>query len=68
MTLKHLEDWALSQVDNTAQAEVRPDIGVTVLQLIDEIEQLQNRIKELEEKQSNPSGENLQRSHSVVKE
>ncbi|NWF58875.1 MAG: hypothetical protein HXY43_06075 [Fischerella sp.] len=52
MTLKKLADWAQSQINNTAQPEVRPDIGVTVLQLIDELEQLQNRVKELEAKQS----------------
>jgi hypothetical protein len=52
MTLKQLAAWAQSQIDNTAQPEVSPEIGVTVLQLIDELEQLQNRVKELEAKQS----------------
>ncbi|WP_196519929.1 hypothetical protein [Nostoc sp. WHI] len=52
MTLKQLAAWAQSQINNTAQPEVRPEIGVTVLQLIDELEQLQNRVKELEVKQS----------------
>ena len=47
MTMKQLAAWAQSQINNTAQPEVRPDIGVTILQLIDEIEQLQNRIEEL---------------------
>lgn len=55
MTLKHLQEWAQAQIDNTAQPEVRLDIGVTVLQLIDELEQLQNSVKELEEKQSTPA-------------
>ncbi len=52
MTLKQLAAWAQSQIDNTAQPEVRPEIGVTVLQLIDELERLQNRVQELEAKQS----------------
>ena len=52
MTLKHLQERAQAQIDNTAKPEIRPDIGVTVLQLIDELEQLQNRIRELEQKQS----------------
>lgn len=50
MTLKDLESWAKAQIDNTAQPEVRPDIGVSVLQLVDEVEQLQSYIKELERK------------------
>ncbi|MCT7995373.1 hypothetical protein [Laspinema olomoucense] len=48
MTLKQLQDWAQSQIDNTAQPEIRPDIGISVLQLIEELEELQNRVKELE--------------------
>lgn len=59
MTLKHLQEWAQAQIDNTAQPEVRPDIGVTVLQLIDEIEQLQNGVKELEEKTINSCVKNF---------
>ncbi|MBW4634370.1 MAG: hypothetical protein KME30_21395 [Iphinoe sp. HA4291-MV1] len=55
MTLKQLAAWAQAQINNSAQPEVRPDIGVTVLQLIDELEQLKNHIKELEEKQSTPA-------------
>ncbi len=50
MTLKDLESWAKAQIDNTAQPEVRPDIGISVLQLVDEVEQLQSYIKELERK------------------
>jgi hypothetical protein len=50
MTLKDLQDWAQSQISNTAQPEVRPDIGVSVLQLVDEVEQLQESVKELEAK------------------
>jgi hypothetical protein len=46
--LKQLQEWAQSQIDNTVQPEVRPDIAITVLQLIDEVERLQNKIKELE--------------------
>lgn len=45
---KQLQEWAQSQIDNTVQPEVRPDIAITVLQLIDEVERLQNKIKELE--------------------
>ncbi|MCT7960098.1 hypothetical protein NG791_05390 [Laspinema sp. D1] len=48
MTLKQLQDWAQSQIDNTAQPEIRPDIGISVLQLIEEVEELQSRVKELE--------------------
>ncbi|MCT7970248.1 hypothetical protein NG799_28430 [Laspinema sp. D1] len=48
MTLKKLQDWAQSQIDNTAQPEIRPDIGISVLQLIEELEELQSRVKELE--------------------
>ncbi len=43
MTLKRLQEWAQAKIDNRAKPEVRPDIGITVLQLIDELEQLQNR-------------------------
>ncbi|NJK75758.1 MAG: hypothetical protein HC849_14465 [Oscillatoriales cyanobacterium RU_3_3] len=46
--LKQLQEWAQSQIDNTAQPEVRPDIGIALLQLIDEVEKFQNKIKELE--------------------
>jgi hypothetical protein len=46
--LKQLQEWAQSQIDNTVQPEVRPDIAITVLQLIDEVGRLQNKIKELE--------------------
>ncbi|MCT7980029.1 hypothetical protein [Laspinema olomoucense] len=48
MTLKQLQDWAQSQIDNTAQPEIRPDIGISVLQLIEELEELQSRVQELE--------------------
>ncbi|MEG4535437.1 hypothetical protein [Microcoleus sp. D2_18a_D3] len=48
--LKQLQEWAQSQIDNTVQPEVRPDIAITVLQLIDEFARLQNKIKELENK------------------
>jgi len=46
--LKQLQDWAQSQIDNTAKPEVRPDIAITVLQLIDEVERLQNQVKQIE--------------------
>ena len=48
--LKQLQEWAQSQINNTVQPEVRPDIAITVLQLIDEVERLQNKIQELESK------------------
>jgi hypothetical protein len=48
MSLKNLQQWAQSQIDNTARPEIRPDIGITVLQVIDELEELQKRVKELE--------------------
>ncbi len=40
MTLEQLQNWAQAQINNTAIAEVRPDIGVSVLQLVDELERL----------------------------
>jgi len=46
--LKQLQDWAHSQIDNSAEPEVRPDIAITVLQLIDEVERLQNQVKQIE--------------------
>ncbi|MCL1469861.1 hypothetical protein LAY57_04130 [Argonema antarcticum A004/B2] len=50
MTMKKLQEWAQSQIDNTAKPEIRPDVAITVLQLVDEIEELKNRIGELEKK------------------
>jgi hypothetical protein len=50
MTLEDLQTWAQAQISNTAQPEVRPDIGVSVLQLVDELEQLQDYVRELEKK------------------
>jgi hypothetical protein len=50
MTLQALQNWAQAQINNQAQPEVRPDIGVSVLQLVDELEQLQEYVKELETK------------------
>lgn len=51
--LKQLQEWAQSQIDNTAQPEVRPDIAITVLQLIDEVERLQNQVNQTETKSMN---------------
>lgn len=48
MTLEQLQQWAQSQIDNTAQPVVRPEIGVSVLQLVDELEQLKEYVKTLE--------------------
>ncbi len=48
MTLEQLQQWAQAQINNTAQPEVRPDIGVTVLQLVEELERLQSYVRELE--------------------
>jgi hypothetical protein len=50
MTVAQLEAWAQSQIDNTATPEVRPDIGVSVLQMADELARLQDYIKVLEAK------------------
>jgi hypothetical protein len=50
MTVAQLEAWAQSQIDNTATPEVRPDIGVSVLQMTDELIRLQDHIKALEAK------------------
>ena len=49
MMVQYLKEWAQSQIAQTAQPEVRPDIGMIVLQLIDKFEVLKNRVKELEE-------------------
>jgi hypothetical protein len=46
--MEKLEVWAQAQIDNTAQPEVRPDIGISVLQMMDELERLQEYIKTLE--------------------
>jgi hypothetical protein len=48
MTLEDLQAWAQSQVDNTAQPTVRPDIGVSVLQMVEELEDLKAYVAELE--------------------
>jgi hypothetical protein len=48
MTLKELQAWAQAQIDNTAQPEVRSDIGVSVLQLVEEVEELKAYITGLE--------------------
>lgn len=50
MTLEQLQAWAQSQINNSAKPEVRPDVGVSVLQMTDELERLQEYIRELEEK------------------
>jgi hypothetical protein len=55
MTLEQLQQWAQTQIDNSAMPEVRPDIGVSVLQLVDELERLQDHVKELETKLSTAS-------------
>jgi hypothetical protein len=47
---KQLQEWAHSQIYNTAKPEIRPDIAITVLQLIDEVERLQNQVKQRETK------------------
>jgi hypothetical protein len=48
MMVEKLEAWAQAQIDNTAGPEVRPDIGISVLQMMDELERLQDYIKTLE--------------------
>jgi len=54
MTLEQLQQWAQAQINNTAQPEVRPDIGVTVLQLVEELERLQSYVRELEANKVSP--------------
>ncbi len=49
MMVQYLKEWAQTQIDQTAQPEVRPDIAMVVLQLIDKFDSLKNRLKELEE-------------------
>jgi hypothetical protein len=48
MTLQDLQTWAQSQIDNTALPAVQPEIGVSVLQMVDELERLQAYVQELE--------------------
>jgi hypothetical protein len=50
MTLQDLQTWAQAQIDNTALPEVRPEVGISVLQVVDELEQLQTYVQELEAK------------------
>ncbi len=50
MTLKDLQAWAQAQIDNTASPEVNPEVGVSVLQVVDELERLQEYVQELEAK------------------
>jgi hypothetical protein len=50
MSLQNLQAWAKSQINNTAQPEVRPDIGVSVLQLTHELEDLKAYVADLEMK------------------
>ncbi|RUT04461.1 hypothetical protein DSM106972_046890 [Dulcicalothrix desertica PCC 7102] len=50
MTLEQLQNWAQAQINNTAKQELRPDIGISVLELVDELERLQDYVKELESK------------------
>jgi hypothetical protein len=48
MTLQDLQAWAQAQIDHTALPEVRPEIGISVLQVVNELEQLQAYVQELE--------------------
>jgi hypothetical protein len=48
MTLEQLAAWAQAQINNTATPEVRPEVGVSVLQMVDELERLQDYVKVLE--------------------
>jgi hypothetical protein len=56
MTLEQLQEWAQSQINHSASPEVRPDIGVSVLQLVEELEDLRSQLKHLE----------TQRTHSTA--
>jgi hypothetical protein len=48
MTLEQLQQWAKAQINHQAPPEIRPDIGVSVLQLVEEVEDLKDQIRELE--------------------
>ncbi|UBF29074.1 hypothetical protein K9N68_15285 [Kovacikia minuta CCNUW1] len=50
MTLQDLQAWAQAQIDNTAQPAVNPEVGISVLQMVDELEHLQAYVQELEAK------------------
>ena len=50
MTLQDLQAWAQAQINNSARPEVRPEVGVSVLQIVDELERLQAYVQELEVK------------------
>ncbi|BAC91441.1 hypothetical protein [Gloeobacter violaceus] len=43
MTLEQLQQWAQTQIDNTARPQVRPDIAVSILQLIEALEELKEQ-------------------------
>jgi hypothetical protein len=48
MMLEDLQAWAQAQVNNTAQPTVRPDVGISVLQMVEELEDLKAYVAELE--------------------
>jgi hypothetical protein len=50
MTLQDLQSWAQAQIENTAKPAVNPEVGISVLQLVDELERLQSYVQELEAK------------------
>ena len=50
MTLQDLQTWAQAQINNSARPEVSPEVGVSVLQIVDELERLQAYVQELEAK------------------
>ena len=50
MNLQDLQAWAQSQSHPTATPAVRPEVGVSVLQVVDELERLQTYVEELEAK------------------
>lgn len=61
--LEQVRQWAQSQIDNTAQPEVRADIAVTVLQMIEQLEEQEESLQH-----NSATGYSLRRTRPQVPE
>ncbi len=57
MKLEELRQWAKSQTNQTAEPEVRPDIGRAVLELVDEFDRLDRQLRSLQRYSSSLRGD-----------
>ena len=57
MKLTELKQWAQSQANQTAEPEVRPDIGRAVLELVDEFDRLDKQLRSLQRYSSSFKGD-----------